>query len=183
MQGQDGNSTLTEGLNEAFATLGTAEGDKDDAELDGLYNIIRGLADSCGDDREQFVSQLHLSQEFDARDERADRCSLLTLHASKGLEFPVIFIVGCEEGLLPLKWNDMPEQETLAEERRLFYVGMTRAKDKLILSHAQKRFWQGKQRERKPSRFLQDIERELLEMNESNYKKQKIQKTSQMDLF
>ena len=56
-----GNSTLTEGLDEAFATLGTAEGDKDDADLDGLYKIIRGLADSCGDDREQFVSQLHLS--------------------------------------------------------------------------------------------------------------------------
>ena len=183
MQGQDENVTLTEGLDEAFATIGTAEGDKDDADLDGLYKKICNIADSCGDDREQFVSQLHISQEFDARDERADRCSLLTLHASKGLEFPVIFIVGCEEGLLPLKWNEVSEQETLAEERRLFYVGMTRAKDKLILSHAQKRFWQGKQRECKPSRFLQDIEKELLEMRESHYKKQKIQQASQMDLF
>ena len=107
----------------------------------------------------------------------------MTLHAAKGLEFPVVFIVGCEDDLLPLKWNDAPEKETLAEERRLFYVGMTRARDKLILSHAQKRFRHGRQSERKPSRFLQDIEKELLEIRESRYKKQKIQTVSQMDLF
>ena len=183
MQGQDGNTSVRESLEEAIATLGTVEGNKDDTELEGLYKAIREIVDLCGDDREQFISQVHMSQEFDARDERADRCSLLTLHAAKGLEFPVVFIVGCEEGLLPLKWNDAPEKETLAEERRLFYVGMTRARDKLILSHAQKRFRHGRQSERKPSRFLQDIEKELLEIRESRYKKQKTQQASQMDLF
>ena len=183
MQGQGGSNSLSEVLDEAFAMLTTAEGDKDESELDGLYKIIRGIADGCGDDREQFVSQLHISQEYDVHDERADRCSLLTLHASKGLEFPVVFITGCEEGLLPLTWNDEPDEETLAEERRLFYVGMTRARDKLILSHAQKRFLQGKQRGRRPSRFLRDIEKELLEIRKSDYRKQKIRQDSQMDLF
>ena len=183
MQAQGGNGALSESLDEAFATLGTAEEDKDDTDLEGLYKALRDIADACGNDREQFLSQIHLSREFDARDERADRCSLLTLHAAKGLEFPVVFITGCEEGLLPLTWNDEPDEETLAEERRLFYVGMTRARDKLILSHAQKRFLQGKQRARRPSRFLRDIEKELLEIRKSDYRKQKIRQESQMDLF
>ena len=183
MQGQDGNSALNESLDEAFATLGAVEEDKDDTDLEGLYKAIRDIADACSDDREQFLSQIHLSREFDARDERADHCSLLTLHASKGLEFPIVFITGCEEGLLPLKWNETPDEKTLAEERRLFYVGMTRARDKLLLSHAQKRFRHGRQSERKPSRFLQDIEKELLEIRKSDYRKQKIRQESQMDLF
>lgn len=183
MQEQDGTASVRESLDEAIATLGTVEGEKDETDPDGLYKVLREIADNSGADREQFISQVHISQEFDARDERADRCSLMTLHAAKGLEFPVVFIVGCEEGLVPLKWNDAPEEETLAEERRLFYVGMTRARDKLILSHAQKRFRHGRQSERKPSRFLQDIERELLEIRKSDYKKQKIKQASQMDLF
>ena len=183
MQGQDGTTSVREGLDEAIATLGTVEGDKDETDPDGLYKVMREIADNSGDDREQFISQVHITQEFDARDERADRCSLMTLHAAKGLEFPVVFIVGCEEGLLPLMWNEEAEGETLAEERRLFYVGMTRARDKLILSHAKKRFRHGRQSECKPSRFLQDIEKELLEIRESHYRKQKIQTVSQMDLF
>jgi DNA helicase-2/ATP-dependent DNA helicase PcrA len=92
----------------------------------------------------------------------ADRVSLLTLHAAKGLEFAVVFIVGMEDGLLPLHWGE-PDEATLAEERRLFYVGMTRAKDRLFLSRALKRHRGGRVREHAPSPFLADIENELVQ--------------------
>ena len=85
---------------------------------------------------------LSLGTEVDTWDPRADRISLLTLHAAKGLEFPVVFIVGCENGLLPLTWGKA-SQADLDEERRLFYVGVTRAKTKLYLCRAGKRLWRG----------------------------------------
>ena len=84
----------------------------------------------------------------------------MTLHAAKGLEFPVVFIVGLEDGILPLHWSD-PDDKALAEERRLFYVGMTRAKDHLVLSRALQRQWRGKLQRLEPSPFLRDIETEL----------------------
>src|SRR5262249_44529518 len=91
----------------------------------------------------------------------ADRVSLLTLHAAKGLEFANVFILGLEDGLLPLYWGE-PDEAALAEERRLFYVGMTRAKDRLVLSRAQSRQWRGRVRQLPPSRFLARIEDELV---------------------
>ncbi|MFO7634910.1 MAG: 3'-5' exonuclease, partial [Caldilinea sp.] len=95
-------------------------------------------------------------------DPRADRVTLMTLHAAKGLEFPVVFIAGCEEGLLPYTRND--ETPDVEEERRLFYVGMTRAREKLILSHARTRFLYGQYMENAPSRFVGEIETALLEL-------------------
>jgi superfamily I DNA/RNA helicase len=102
-----------------------------------------------------------LTTDAEFRDARADRVSLLTLHAAKGLEFAVVFIAGIEDGLLPLHWNERDETAT-AEERRLFYVGMTRARDRLILSHARQRLWRGRLQMLEPSPFLRDIENELM---------------------
>ena len=118
------------------------------------------LADACGNDRARFLDAVTLTTDAEFFDPRADRVSLLTLHAAKGLEFPVVFIAGLEDGLLPLYWGD-PDQAALEEERRLFYVGMTRAKDKLILSRAEQRHWRGALRRLEPSPFLRDIEAEL----------------------
>jgi Superfamily I DNA and RNA helicases len=98
---------------------------------------------------------------IDTWDPKADRVSLLTLHAAKGLEFPVVFIVGLEDSLLPLYWR-VPDAATLAEERRLFYVGMTRAEDRLILTRALKRQWRGRLQTLNASPFLSDIEAQLL---------------------
>ena len=126
--------------------------------------LLRPLADACGEDLERFLSELALGTQADTWDPRADRISLLTLHAAKGLEFPVVFIAGCEDGLLPLTWGKA-EPEDLAEERRLFYVGVTRAKTRLYLCRARKRRWRGKVREMPPSPYLADIEERLLEQS------------------
>jgi superfamily I DNA/RNA helicase len=84
----------------------------------------------------------------------------MTLHAAKGLEFPVVFITGCEEGLIPYQRNKDGETDE-AEERRLFYVGLTRAKRKVFLTHAQKRLLFGTRLNPDASSFLKDIARDL----------------------
>ena len=145
--------------------------------------LLRPAAVACGDDPERFLSDLSLGTEVDTWDPRADRISLLTLHAAKGLEFPVVFIVGCENGLLPLTWGKA-SQADLDEERRLFYVGVTRAKTKLYLCRAGKRLWRGKMRELPPSPYLADIEEQLLERRRSRIPgKRTKSKDSQPDLF
>jgi superfamily I DNA/RNA helicase len=85
------------------------------------------------------------------------------MHAAKGLEFPVVFIAGCEDGLIPL-WREVSNQNEpidVAEERRLFYVAMTRAMERLYLTRAKKRSLYGKRLSRSPSPFLADIENRL----------------------
>jgi DNA helicase-2/ATP-dependent DNA helicase PcrA len=182
MRQQDTGGMIAERLQAAMTEVGSVEEEKQGNDLDRLFEKLRSIAEHCGDHWEQFVSELHLGQEIDVRDERADRCSLLTLHAAKGLEFPVVFIAGCEDGLLPLRWNVQSEAE-LAEERRLFYVGMTRARQRLILSYVQKRYWQGEQQARDPSPFLKDIEQRLLELRGSAFKKVPAKDNPQMELF
>ena len=145
--------------------------------------LLRPLAGACGEDLDRFLSELALGTQVDTWDPRADRISLLTLHAAKGLEFPVVFIVGCEHGLLPLTWGK-PEPEDAAEERRLFYVGVTRAKTRLFLCRARKRRWRGKVREMPPSPYLADIEERLLEQKRSRPSIARARKRDdQLDLF
>ncbi|MCG3121571.1 MAG: ATP-dependent DNA helicase Rep [bacterium] len=106
-----------------------------------------------------FFDALALAGAVDHFDGRAEKIALLTLHAAKGLEFPVVFMVGCEEGLLPMQLAGL--HSTVEEERRLFYVGMTRAKELLYLLRAQQRPLFGRRLENPPSRFLTDIEEQL----------------------
>lgn len=109
---------------------------------------------------------------------RGDAISLMTLHRAKGLEFPVVFIAGCEEGLIPYERSE--DQE---EERRLFFVGITRAKQRLFLSSAAKRFLYGKMRHAAPSRYLSDIQDELQRLEESQTPRRPIERESQQSLF
>jgi DNA helicase II / ATP-dependent DNA helicase PcrA len=134
-------------------------------ELDGrgAVELLAPLAERCGDDLGRFLAELALGEEVDTWDPRADRVSLLTLHAAKGLEFPVVFLAGCEDGLLPLRWGGTLDPGQEAEERRLFFVGMTRARSHLFLSHARRRAWRGTVRDAAPSPFLTDIEEALLD--------------------
>jgi DNA helicase II / ATP-dependent DNA helicase PcrA len=129
----------------------------------GAVELLAPLAERCGDDLGRFLAELALGEEVDTWDPRADRVSLLTLHAAKGLEFPVVFLAGCEDGLLPLRWGGTLDPGQEAEERRLFFVGMTRARSHLFLSHARRRAWRGTVRDAAPSPFLTDIEEALLD--------------------
>ncbi len=151
---------------------GTPQGE---ARLENL-NELRGLAESF-DDRdpaqglEDFLAEIALVSDVDAYDENGEGATLITLHMVKGLEFPVVFMVGMEEGLLPHQ-RALDEREEnpslvgaateMAEERRLAYVGMTRAKDRLYLSCAFRRHLYGRSQPAFPSRFLADIPQSLL---------------------
>ena len=111
-----------------------------DADVHTAVELLLPLAVRCGADLEMFLAELATGAEVDTWDPRADRVTLLTLHASKGLEFPVVFLVGCEDGLLPHRLpGRTPTEAQRAEERRLLFVGITRAKDRLYLSHASRR--------------------------------------------
>ena len=109
----------------------------------------------------RFLEDVALMSDTDEYDEKIDAVTLITLHAAKGLEFPVVMIVGMEEGLLPhIRSFDDPAQ--MEEERRLCYVGLTRAKDRLYLLRAFRRALMGQGSHNPPSRFLKDLPAELV---------------------
>ncbi|MFH1026275.1 MAG: UvrD-helicase domain-containing protein [Nitrospirota bacterium] len=123
-----------------------------------VKNIEELISSAEGMDIKEFLDRVSLITSFD--DTCGEECiSLMTLHNAKGLEFPVVFIIGIEEGVLPY-FKAMKNEEEIAEERRLFYVGMTRAKDVLWLTGANKRRLYAKFQDQEPSRFLRDIPRE-----------------------
>lgn len=129
---------------------GRVDAEERQENLEELYNVASVYKDSS-----EFLQAVALLTDLDSG-KTSDRVMCLTLHAAKGLEFPVVFIVGCEEGLLP-HVNSQENQAQLEEERRLLYVGMTRAKEQLSLSYAQSRYLHGSFRVSLPSRFLQTL--------------------------
>ncbi|MGB9594393.1 MAG: 3'-5' exonuclease, partial [Anaerolineae bacterium] len=143
----------------AYLNDGTEEGrDRWDnvMELLNVASQYEDMENSLG----LFLQEVALVADVDELDEQPNVPVLLTLHMAKGLEFPVVFILGLEEGILPhVRSSDSPEE--LEEERRLFYVGITRAKDRLYLLHAFRRSAYGRSMPSEPSRFLRDIPREL----------------------
>ncbi len=155
------DTPLADRLAEAAARLSLAE--PPDANLRAIGDALHPLAVKHGTSLDAFLNELALGVDVDLHDARAERVSLLTLHAAKGLEFRVVFLVGCEDGLLPHRFGAVEDEADTAEERRLFFVGITRAKDRLFLTHARRRHWQGEQRDRRPSPFLRDIQDRLLE--------------------
>ncbi|MGH3280654.1 MAG: ATP-dependent helicase, partial [Trebonia sp.] len=129
--------------------------------------VLGQLAAKCGTDLDRFLDELQLGAEVDTWDPRADRISLLTLHAAKGLEFPVVFIAGCDDRLLPLRswprasWSRAEVDH--AEERRLLFVGMTRATTRLTLYTAAKRTLRGEFAACSPSPFLSSVDQALID--------------------
>jgi DNA helicase-2/ATP-dependent DNA helicase PcrA len=132
--------------------------------VDELINVLMGLEQ--GEEKvslESFLDKVSLVTDVDLYEDKGNRVSLMTLHCAKGLEFPVVFIVGIEEGLLP-HYRRGEEIEDMEEERRLFYVGMTRAKERLFLSRAEERSTFGVGRANLPSRFLDELPMESLQL-------------------
>ncbi len=130
----------------------------DEEELRAAIDLLGPLANRHTP--QALLAELALGSEVDTWDPRANRISLLTLHAAKGLEFPVVFIVGCAEGLLPLRWPGADDD--VSEERRLFFVGVSRAQSHLYLSHAAR---DPRDRDLRPSSFLSVFDDTLAERN------------------
>ena len=124
---------------------------------DRLKNIEELISFAEGQDIKEFIDRVSLFTHMDEASSD-DFISLMTLHNAKGLEFPVVFITGLEEGVLPY-CKALKHEDEIAEERRLFYVGMTRAQDILWLTGANKRKLYSKTQEQEPSRFLESIPR------------------------
>ncbi len=115
---------------------------------------------------EGFLEEVALVADVDSLDESEDRLVLMTLHSAKGLEFPCVYLSGMEDGLFPSSMAMQEDEEALEEERRLCYVGITRAKQCLMLTAARQRMVKGETRFCRPSRFLNEIPEELLEQEE-----------------
>jgi superfamily I DNA/RNA helicase len=159
--------------------IGHYEMDEENPDLVRLLNLA-GSAVSLP----LFSDHLRKYQDSVVYDERAEAVLLATLHAAKGLEFKAVFLVGCEEGLLPVLARD-GEPDTIEEERRLFYVGMTRAAEVLYLTAVKQRKGYKGMEEQKTSRFLDEIPAELLSEVSAENKKKKGRKSGvrQLSLF
>ncbi len=143
----------------------TPEADADIENLQELVNVAEEFEpDELDNALGEFLQQVALVSDVDGMDNIANNVTLMTLHSAKGLEFPVVFLVGMDEGVFPHQrtFNSAPELE---EERRLMYVGVTRAEEKLYLISAKRRQMWGEYKYYNPSRFLEEIPKKLLEMS------------------
>ena len=151
--------------------------DKAEQAFEKLLSIAR-----LNNDLKSFCNALALNQDSDTLEFNVEKVSLMTMHAAKGLEFPVVFIAGCEQGLIPFA-KDGETVDDLEEERRLFYVAMTRAMDILCLTYAKKRSIYGKSFKRQRSFFIEDIEKRLTQVEKSFVRLKVREKEKQMELF
>ena len=136
--------------------------------LENIEELINKAAayeeDSEHPTLDEFLEQVALVADIDNVDDSEDRVTLMTLHSAKGLEFPKVYLVGMEDGLFPGIMSIMADDKTeMEEERRLCYVGITRAKKELVLTAARQRMINGETRWSKPSRFIDEIPSELLD--------------------
>lgn len=132
-------------------------------------------------EKNEFIHEISFLTEADTLDKRSDRITLMTLHSAKGLEFKCVFIVGLENEILPLYRAKEPEE--IEEERRLLYVGMTRAKERLFLTHANKRKWLGTYKNLEVSPFLEKIKDDLLKLSKFEKVYEEKDNSEQLSLF
>jgi DNA helicase-2/ATP-dependent DNA helicase PcrA len=146
-----------------------------------LNRFAAWVSDSGATDRD-FFNRYTLYTDTDLYHPRAEKTAVMTMHAAKGLEFPVVFIAGCEEGLIPYRRPSDRGGTDVDEERRLFYVAMTRAKERLYLTRARRRRMFGEAADREMSPFVKHIEERLLK-DESPRGKLRRKKPDQLQLF
>jgi DNA helicase II / ATP-dependent DNA helicase PcrA len=156
-------------------TQGTDEAEDRIQNVQELYNAVLQFEEDSEDvSLTAFLQSSALSSDLDNLKEGQKAVSLMTLHSSKGLEFPVVFLVGVEQGLFP-NYRSIQDPAALEEERRLCYVGITRAKERLYLSHARERRLYGSREPAMRSQFLDELPPELL--NSSHSGRQSFTKT------
>ncbi len=155
---------------------------KNSSKTQEAINNLFFISKKSGDITSDFITDVALQTDTDIYDSRAEKVALMTMHAAKGLEFPVVFITGCEKDYIPFKRSDKDDPD-INEERRLFYVAMTRAKQRLFLTCAKKRRIYGKQVKRELSPFVEDIEKRLLKYETPGFKRKKKETQVQLNLF
>lgn len=171
----NGGATIREVIEQILADTGY----KDELEAEGeiefqtrMENIeeLMNKAVSYSEDAEhpsldEFLEQVALVADVDRMDDSENRVTLMTLHSAKGLEFPVVYLSGLEDGLFPSRMSIMSDDRTeLEEERRLCYVGITRAKERLVITASRMRMINGETHYSKVSRFVDEIPEELIQM-------------------
>jgi DNA helicase-2/ATP-dependent DNA helicase PcrA len=128
---------------------------------DNINELLSSLTEYSNDNKDakldQYLEEVSLLSDVDNYDEKKNAVTLLTVHSAKGLEFPIVFISGCEEDIFPLS-NKFSSDTRLEEERRLFYVAITRAKNKVYLSHARSRYRFGEVAYQSRSRFIDEVD-------------------------
>ena len=156
----------------AMLEADAAKGHEDAADrlqnLGQLVNNVKSYCDQHGEEAslEGYLEDIALISDIDSYNESADQVVLMTIHSAKGLEFPYVFLIGMEEGVFPSEMSKYSEAD-LEEERRLAYVGITRAKKELYISSSVTRMLYGRTQRNEPSRFLREIEPEYIEETRS----------------
>lgn len=151
----------------------------EDALFRDAMLLLKNSFHEIGSDSASFFSTLALQKDTDIFDKKTEKVSLMTMHASKGLEFKVVFIAGCENGYIPSARSEKEDEKNIEEERRLFYVAMTRAKKHLFFTWSTKRNIYGKTVQRELSPFIEDIDDTLKKVSASLFKR----KQQQLSLF
>ncbi len=150
------------GYLQALQMAGEAERDR----VENLYELKSNMMEYTRNSDEPtlvgFLEENALVADVDKYDDKADAVVLMTVHSAKGLEFPVVFLPGMEDGIFPGMQNIMGDSEDMEEERRLAYVAITRAKEQVIVLHAKSRLWYGQTVANRRSRFVDEIPTELI---------------------
>jgi|TARA_B110000967_G_scaffold50731_2_gene51809 DNA helicase-2/ATP-dependent DNA helicase PcrA len=167
------------GIIKTYSSLTSIE---DQAKIQNIEEMLNGIKDFVEIQREvpestgsisEFLEDVALATDSDKDDQDKNKVALMTIHLAKGLEFPIVYIVGLEENLFPSAMN-LNSRNDLEEERRLFYVALTRAEREAYLSYALSRYRWGKLTDSEPSRFIDEIDEEYLDIltsvNENKFK-------------
>ncbi|MEG3436598.1 DNA helicase PcrA [Pannus brasiliensis CCIBt3594] len=144
---------------------GTEEADNRIENIVELYNaVVQFQEENEETSLAEFLANASLASDLDDLKEGQEKVSLMTLHSAKGLEFPIVFLVGLEQGIFP-HIRSLNDPMAIEEERRLCYVGLTRAREQLFLTHARERYVWGNKEAKVPSQFLRELPEELLGSN------------------
>lgn len=167
-------SELARSIVDEIGILRELRNDGTDESMDRMYNVqelLSGISEYTdnteGATLEGFLQEVSLVTDIDKYDTDKNAVTLMTTHSSKGLEFPVVFITGLEDGIFPLS-SSMMEQEEMEEERRLFYVAITRAMQKLYMTYALQRYRFGNVSYQMKSRFINEIDTSKLDYQKSS---------------
>ena len=161
------------GMKKSLEDEHTLEADLRLENLEEFKSITASYEEATGSvNLDDFLEEISLVADFSEHRESNDEVTLMTIHSAKGLEFDTVFLIGMEDGIFPHQ-NAFVEEDGIEEERRLCYVGITRAKKRLYLTNAKRRMLYGKESINPPSRFIDEIDKDYIEEDENSIKEMK----------